>query len=235
MSEEKIKIILADDHPVFREGICSTINSLPFISDIRQASNGQEVIKFLESDLADVVMLDIKMEPMNGFEAAGVIRNRFPSVKVIALSMFSEEKYIMQLIQLGVVGYLIKNAGKEELIEALRSVMKGQHYFTKNVSRVLYTKLGELISDAEKNSASPRHMEKLEEIIYLMYLEKNTAEIAELLFLSKRTIEEYRLEIMKMTNSKTAAGVAKYAIEHGIPDDLLIKSRINKLLKKVDD
>jgi DNA-binding NarL/FixJ family response regulator len=232
--QKMISLIIADDHPVFREGIVATLKDHPFISKIKQAANGNEVIKHLESEIADIVLLDIKMEPMNGIETMEVIKQRFPSVRVIALSMYSEEKYILQLVKLGVTGYLIKNADKEEIINAIEKVISGKTYFTPNVSDVLFEKLMTLTKSIDHiNSQSQYHLEKLHEIIYLMYLEKTTAEIAEILCLSKRTIEEYRVEILKLTNSKNVAGVVKYAIEKGITEDILVKKRVEKSLGKM--
>jgi DNA-binding NarL/FixJ family response regulator len=231
--QKMISLIIADDHPVFREGIVATIKDHPLISKIKQAANGNEVIKHLENEIADLVLLDIKMEPMNGIETMEVIKHRFPSVRVIALSMYSEEKYILQLVKLGVSGYLIKNADKEEIINAIEKVISGKTYFTPNVSDVLFEKLMNLTKSIDPvNSQSQYHLDKLHEIIYLMYLEKTTVEIAEILCLSKRTIEEYRVEILKLTNSKNVAGVVKYAIEKGITEDIMVKKRVEKSLGK---
>lgn len=232
-SDEKLKIIVADDHPVFREGIFATIQNVPFVGKIMQASNGEEVISLLEKEPADIVLMDIKMEPMNGIETTEVISEKFPGVKVIALSMFAEEKYILQLVKLGAVGYLIKNASKGELIEAIETVSRGKNYFTRNVSEVLYEKLMKVAQSNDKELAhSKEHVDKLNEIIYMMYLQKTSQEIADALCLSRRTVEDYRLEILRMTNSKNIAGVIKYAYETGITEDLLIKSRVENYLEK---
>ncbi|MBL0105194.1 MAG: response regulator transcription factor [Bacteroidetes bacterium] len=125
----KLNLIVADDHPIFRDGICSVLRRQEFISKISQAGDGTEVIRLLELEHYDLVLLDIRMEPMNGFKTMEIIASRFKEVKVIALSMSSEDKYVREMINLGAVGYLLKNAGKKEIIQAIKSVVRGATYF----------------------------------------------------------------------------------------------------------
>ena len=122
---QTIKLIIADDHPVFRDGLYGVLKRQDFISKISQASDGTEVIRFLESENYDVVLMDIKMLPMNGVQATEIIRNRFPEVKIIALSMFGEERFINEMITKGASGYLLKNSNKSEIVQASKGVVRG--------------------------------------------------------------------------------------------------------------
>src|SRR4051812_5194063 len=126
MNAEGIKIIIADDHPVFRDGLNGVLRRQDFIIKISQASDGTEVIRILEGENYDVVLMDINMKPMNGVQATEVIRKKFPDVKVIALSMFGEERYISEMISKGANGFLLKNSNKSEIIQAIKNVIKGK-------------------------------------------------------------------------------------------------------------
>ena len=220
---ESIKLIIADDHPIFRDGLNVVLKRHDFISKITQASDGSEVIRLLESELYDVVLMDIKMVPMNGVQATEIIRSRFPDVKIIALSMFGEERYINEMISKGASGYLLKNSDKTEIIQAIKNVIKGRTYFSKEVADFIVDRVVELKSG---NSEAFKYSdERLTEVIFLISHEKTSKEIAALMNLSVRTIDECRIEVMKKTNSKSAIGVLKYAMQHGIFEDVILKGK----------
>jgi len=230
---EKIKLIVADDHPVFRGGMEGVLKSMTFISKVSQAANGEEVIRLLEHENYDLVLMDIRMSPVSGIEATGIIRDRFPKTKVIALSMHDDETNIMDILEKGASGYLIKNAGKDDIIEAIQDVMAGKEYFSKEASRVIYQRL---VRNSE-NLLQKRELEslnsgRLREVIFLICHELTTQQIADALCLSKRTIEEYRKTIADMTKSKSIVGVVKYALGCGIMDDELLQKKFGKWVKK---
>ncbi|MBK6987407.1 MAG: response regulator transcription factor [Bacteroidia bacterium] len=220
---QTIKLIIADDHPVFRDGLYGVLKRQDFISKISQASDGTEVIRFLESENYDVVLMDIKMLPMNGVQATEIIRNRFPEVKIIALSMFGEERFINEMITKGASGYLLKNSNKSEIVQAIKSVVRGNSYFSEEVAEFIVDKLNGKSNIEKENTAFMG--ERLREIIFLICHEKTSKEIAAMMKISHRTIDDCRGEIMKLTNSKSTIGVLKFAIQNGIMDDVLLKGK----------
>ena len=220
---QTIKLIIADDHPVFRDGLYGVLKRQDFISKISQASDGTEVIRFLESEKYDVVLMDIKMLPMNGVQATEIIRNRFPEVKIIALSMFGEERFINEMITKGASGYLLKNSNKSEIVQAIKSVVRGNSYFSEEVAEFIVDKLNGKSNIEKENTAFMG--ERLREIIFLICHEKTSKEIAAMMKISHRTIDDCRGEIMKLTNSKSTIGVLKFAIQNGIMDDVLLKGK----------
>lgn len=221
MEKDTLDLILADDHPVFRHGLFTLLSTLPIIGNIQQAANGKEVISLLESKPYDVVLMDIRMEPMNGIYTTELITKRFKA-KVIGLSMFGDRRYVLEMIRNGAVGYLLKNVEKEEIILALETIRAGGKYFSSQILRMLDQ--NKAIEDT-KPSLTP-HEEKLREIMYLLCLEKSSREIGEILNLSRRTIDEYRQEISQITGSKNLAGVIKYALENDILEDEILKKKL---------
>ena len=220
---QTIKLIIADDHPVFRDGLYGVLKRQDFISKISQASDGTEVIRFLESENYDVVLMDIKMLPMNGVQATEIIRNRFPEVKIIALSMFGEERFINEMITKGASGYLLKNSNKSEIVQAIKSVVRGNSYFSEEVAEFIVDKLNGKSNIEKENTAFMG--ERLREIIFLICHEKTSKEIAAMMKISHRTIDDCRVDIMILTNSKSTIGVLKFAIQNGIMDDVLLKGK----------
>jgi DNA-binding NarL/FixJ family response regulator len=161
---------------------------------------------------------------MNGFKAMEIITARFPSVKAVALSMSNEEKYILEMINLGASGYLLKNAGKTEIIQAVKTVAQGGTYFSADVSDSILEKV-RTNSKFKDEITKPFFEERVREIMYLMCMEKTTKEIAVILNLSSRTIEDYRSEILTRTNSRNIVGVIKHAIQIGLVEDELLRAR----------
>jgi DNA-binding NarL/FixJ family response regulator len=229
----KSKIIIADDHPIFRAGINTALKGLPFISKVAEAANGEEVIKLLASEHFDVVLMDIKMEPMNGIRTTEVIRKRFPETKVIALSMHNEEEYILEIFEMGASGYLIKNADKEEIEMAIKEVMNGEKYFSREVSNTLLEHLHRLkgISN-EPPEYDAIQKERIRDITFLICHEFSNQEIADTIFLSPRTIEGYRRQIFKATKTNNLVGLIKFSLENKILEDENLKKKFAKEIAK---
>jgi len=219
-----IKVIIADDHPIFRSGMEITVKNMKGIGKVTQASNGGEVIKLLDHEHYDIVLMDIKMLPMDGIEATGIITSRFHKTKVIAISMMDDEKCIIEMLENGAVGYLIKNADKEEVEKAIKDVRDGHTYFSSHVSEVLYSKLN------RKQSKDVKLKERYKDILFLLCNEFSSDEIASALYLSIRTIETYRQHLFEMTQTKTTIGLVKYGIDQGLINDHLLKKKFAKAL-----
>jgi DNA-binding NarL/FixJ family response regulator len=223
----KTKIIIADDHPVFRSGMEAALKNMGFISKVAQAANGEEVIKLLDHEPYHIVLMDIKMSPMDGLQATEIIKARYPETKVIALSMHDDEKNILEIINNGAVGYLIKNADVKEVEKAIREVMIGHSYFSNQVAQILYEQVKH-----KNNSKDLMKNDRLKDILFLIGHELNTDEIAEALFLSRRTIEDYRRQILDLTKCKSTVGLTKYIIEIGLLEDFDLKRKFAGALEK---
>ncbi|MBA3680931.1 MAG: response regulator transcription factor [Bacteroidetes bacterium] len=215
--EEKISIYIADDHEMFIEGISLLLAINGMIVVEASANTGTELIELLEKKKVDVVLLDINMPEMNGFEAAKVIVKKFPSVKIIALSMFLEKEYIQELIDIGVSGYILKNTKIVELEKAIILVASGKKCFSNDVGLKLLNaqtnnEYPEVLLPDQQHGLTEREID----VLKLIVQENTTSEIAEKLFISIHTVETHRKNLIKKVKVKNIAGLVKYAVQNGI-------------------
>jgi DNA-binding NarL/FixJ family response regulator len=223
-----LSIIIADDHPSVRYGIRSILEDLDFISCIDGASNGSEVLTLLEEKPYDIVLMDIVMPGKDGLETTVIIKQKYPNVKIIMLSMHTEERYVIEMIAKGALGYLIKNADRDVIIEAIESVLEGNIYISKEIS---YSTFNNVVDHSKPGTKrNTLHDETLREIIFLLCLEFGSKQIADILCFSKRTVDKYRDHISDRIGTKNLAGIIKYAIEHGINEDVVLKNKFAKYL-----
>src|SRR5688500_11056491 len=139
----KIKLLIADDHAILRDGIVSLMKQEPSFMVVATAANGYEVMDILATKEVDVCLLDINMPGLDGMEAAKLIREKMPAIKIIMLTTYNDKEIISELIHIGVAGYLLKNSDRQELVEAVNKVMKGRHYFSEEVENILLQGLTE--------------------------------------------------------------------------------------------
>ena len=210
----RVNIIIADDHSIFRDGLKTVLKKIQSVKKISEAGNGKETIALLEKNSFDIVLMDIEMPEMDGVEATKIIRSRFPQVKVIALTMFNNQKYILELYDAGVDGYLLKNTTLDELSKAIDTVSGGEHFYSKEISDVLYKGLlkRDTISaqKSELEHITPREIE----IMKLVCDQFTNFEIAEKLFISRKTVERHKENLFAKTHSKNLAGLVVFAIKH---------------------
>lgn len=208
-------MVMADDHEIFRDGFELILSRDPQISLLAQAANGKELIDKVSELLPDVVVTDIKMPLMDGIEATRILASRFPAMGVIGLSMHDEDDLILEMLEAGAKGYLLKNADKDEVLEAIHVVAKGDPYYCRSTN----SKLARLIAKSRFHSFDrplrPEFSEKELEIIQLVCQELTTKEIGEKLFLSARTVEGYRQKILDKMQVKNTVGLVIFAIQHG--------------------
>jgi DNA-binding NarL/FixJ family response regulator len=211
-----VRIVLADDHEIFREGFNTLLNKQTDIELIGEAENGEDLVDLAGKLLPDVILTDIKMPRMDGIEATRKIISLFPQIYVIALTMFDEDNLIIDMLESGAKGYLLKNAHKNEVFDAIRTVYQGGSYFCKDTS----PKLLQLISKSKYNPYKEVDREiftgKEIEVIRFICQEFSNKEIAEQLHLSVRTIEGYRERIQEKMKVKNGVGIAVFAIKNGI-------------------
>jgi DNA-binding NarL/FixJ family response regulator len=210
-SMEKIKIVLVDDHQMFREGLKFVLKQIPEFDVIGTASNGEEYLKLLEAGLPDVVLMDIGMPVMDGIEATEKTSEKYPEVNVIALSMFSDQEYYHKMVAAGVKGFLIKEAGIDELEKAIKSIQQGNAYFSQELLRNIIIN----ISNPKVTSRDPFQLTKREEEVLQMICKGfGTKEISDLLFISQKTVEGHKTNLLSKTNSKNTINLMLYAFKH---------------------
>ncbi len=216
MSYTPIDIILADDHEIFRDGFAVMLKKIPEINLVGEASNGEELIKLMRTLKPEVIVTDIKMPKMDGIEATKRLKKEFPSVGIIALSMFDEENLIVDMLEAGAKGYLLKNAHKTEIIAAIKSVYNDEPYYCRETSHKLAQMIANSRFDPYKKRPKIEFSDKEIIIINLICGEYSNKEIADKLNLSKRTVEGYREKILEKIEGKNTAGIVVYAIKNNI-------------------
>jgi DNA-binding NarL/FixJ family response regulator len=211
-----IRIVMADDHEIFRDGFQLIISKAAHMELVAQASNGRELLEQVSSCLPDVVVTDIRMPQMDGISATREIRNKFPGIGVIGLSMHDEDDLILEMLEAGAKGYLLKNADKAEVLEAIETVYEGDPYYCHTTNSKLARIIAKNRYHTFHRNEKPDFSEKELEIIQLICQEYTNKEVGEKLFLSVRTIEGYRLKILEKMGVKNSVGLVVYAIQHGI-------------------
>lgn len=202
-------LFIIDDHQMVVDGLISLLNNEEKYRIVGFSNQPKEVMQQLEDLDVNILLTDINMPGMTGVELTRTVKKRFPRIKVLALSMFGERQVIKEMIDAGVSGYILKNTGKRELIEALDQLVKGETFFGSEVTDELMKSF--------KNTDNNSHLTNREiEIIRLIENENSNKEIAEMLFISERTVETHRKNIFRKTNTQSIVGLLKYAYEHKI-------------------
>ena len=210
-----IKIIIADDHQLFIDGIKSILKSIRNMEIIGEVNNGNLLLELLEQQQCDVILMDINMPEMNGIDATKLIKSKFPEIRILMLTMYSSRDYIEKLLRVGADGYILKNTGKEELQEAIETVYKGESFFSKEVTERIMEGLQKK-KTAEKNAYVVEITEREIDVLKLIVQEFTTTEIAEKLFISTHTVETHRKNLISKLNVRNIAGLVKYAMQHGL-------------------
>jgi len=212
-----IKIVLTEDHQLLRDGIKALIVS-ENIEIIGEASTGAGLWKLMENTQPDIILMDISLPDISGIELTRTLSERFPEVKVLILSMFTDESFINQAIKAGAKGYLHKNTTREEMLMAIDTVFSGNEFYSDNISKII---LKSYIDKAKKNGEeiyNPNEILSKREIEILKMFAEGfiNKEIADRLFISIRTVESHKNHIMQKLNLKTQVELVKYAIRHNL-------------------
>lgn len=207
----ELKIVLADDHQILRDGLRNMLNNCMGFSVVGEATNGREAVKLCEQLNPDVVIMDIAMEGLNGVEATSRIVQENPTIKVIALSMHANKRFVLGMFKAGAYGYLLKDCDAEELIKAIKAVAGNQKYIAQKISGVI---LQEFVSGQQESENILTTREK--EILQLIAEGKSSKEIGEILFLSSKTVDTHRKNIMDKLELFTIPDLTKYAIKSGL-------------------
>jgi two-component system, NarL family, response regulator DegU len=212
---ETIRIAIADDHALFRRGMVSLLKSIPDFEVVFEAANGQELVDNIPEIMPDVVIMDLKMPVMDGIKATELIRNTWPSVNVIVISMHDEDQFVTHLMELGANGYILKDADPDEVELAIRTVLKEGYYYGPFLNRVMHRRFLDKSKKKDASFSNKIHFTERElEIIHFVCEGLTTAQIAEKVFLSHRTVDGHRTSIMDKLGVKNTAGVVVYAVKN---------------------
>lgn len=213
---DKKKIVIVDDHTMFRKGIALLINLFPTYEVLFDASNGNDFIQQLKDDnLPDIVLLDIKMQEMDGYATAQWIKNNYPEIKILALSTMDNEAAIIRMIKSGARGYILKDADTTELKDAFDKVIALGYYFNDLVTRKVMSHI-HLLSEETMPGTMARISEKELKFLKLACSEKTYQQIANEMFVSERTVDGYRESLFQKLNVSSRVGLVLYAIKNGI-------------------
>jgi DNA-binding NarL/FixJ family response regulator len=214
---EKIKVLLADDHTVVRQGLRVLLEAEPDIAVVGEAANGREAVQLTKKLMPDVVVMDIAMPNLNGLEATRQIAKEVPTAKLLVLSSYNDDEYVHQITSAGATGYLLKQTAATELIKAVREARRGNAFFSPVVSRRLVERYRKAVLSGapvnkRNNLLSPREAEVLQLIAEGLANKQIAAELS----ISIKTVEKHRQQVMDKLNIHDIAGLTRYALSKGI-------------------
>ncbi|MEN8116324.1 MAG: response regulator transcription factor [Bacteroidota bacterium] len=211
--EQKVNIVITDDHKLFRKGMRALLSDFDFIGDIYEAGNGVELLQLLESDDVnpDLILLDMRMPEMDGAETTANLQKLYPGLRIIILTMEDDAQLVLHMIKEGVNGYLLKNADPDELEKAIKMVIQNGFYFAESISEII-TRAGTDNSPDLKSDFSDKELTVLE----MVCKELTAPEIAVKLSLSVRTVEGYKRKLMEKTSTKNMAGLVIFAVKNNL-------------------
>lgn len=210
-----IKVLLVDDHKIVLEGLRSLLEKEPDINVVADADNGRASVLLAREFLPNVVLMDVAMPEMNGIEATRRIISEIPGTQVLALSMHSDKRFVLEALNAGAKGYILKDCAAVELVTAIRSVAANDTYLSKKITGLIvkeYIKHIPVLHSSSSSTLTPRERE----ILQLIAEGKSTKEIAFLLDVSAKTVDTFRQQMMKKLNLYSVADLTKYAIREGL-------------------
>lgn len=211
-----IRYMIADDHKIFRKGLKLALGDDHKLKCIGEAADGNELLQLLEQQTPDVILMDLKMPGMDGTEALALVKQRHPRIRVLILTMYDEEHFIIHLMESGANGYLLKNAEPEEIRTAMHTVCENEHYFSDLVSATLLKKVVGKAKIPARFNATVKLNDKEAEVLRLICEERTAAEIAKEICLSQRTVEGIRSMLLEKTGARNTAGLVLYAVKNGL-------------------
>jgi DNA-binding NarL/FixJ family response regulator len=215
MQQKKISILIADDHLIYREGLKMMLSADPQFWIKGEVNNGKELLLRVKQVAPDIIITDIKMPFMDGIEATKKLCRTYPGIRIIALSSFSEDYLIIEMLEAGAQGFLVKGIGHDELSKAIRTVYHHKPYFSMEVTE----KISRIIAGKNQDKKNLRHISLTEmekQIVKLICKELTNKEIAARLSVGKRTVESYRIRIMDKLGAKSVASIITYALKSGL-------------------
>ncbi|MRG44529.1 response regulator [Chitinophaga sp. SYP-B3965] len=213
-----IKVAIADDHKIFRSGVINTLTPYANINVVFEAEDGEHLLEIMQEQQPDVILMDLKMPKMDGIQATIKVKEKYPQVKVIILTMYEDDNFIVHLVENGANAYLLKNSEPEEIYEAICTTFDKGFYFNENVNLALLKK----VLHKNKQQFKPTFKNEVQlsdrelEVLKLICNEFTTQEISEQIFLSPRTVEGLRQKLLEKLNVKNTVGLVLYAFRNGL-------------------
>lgn len=213
-----IKVAIADDHKIFRSGVINTLTPYANINVVFEAEDGEHLLEIMQEQQCDVILMDLKMPKMDGIQATIKVKEKYPQVKVIILTMYEDDNFIVHLVENGANAYLLKNSEPEEIYEAICTTFDKGFYFNENVNLALLKK----VLHKNKQQFKPTFKNEVQlsdrelEVLKLICNEFTTQEISEQIFLSPRTVEGLRQKLLEKLNVKNTVGLVLYAFRNGL-------------------
>nr|WP_321452272.1 response regulator transcription factor [uncultured Carboxylicivirga sp.] len=214
-----IKILLVDDHTMIRQGLKSFLNKEDF-EVLAEAKNGVEALNYLNNSKVDVLVTDIMMPEMDGIELCKRVTNEFPEINVLALTMMNENYNIKKMLGAGAKGYILKDCTQDQLRDAIKAVYQGKNYYSQEVTNIIMEGLTSQPAPKKRLVSEIPLTKRETEILHLICKEKTNQEIADELFISNRTVEAHKRNLLDKTGCKNIAGLVLYAVERKLFDDL---------------
>ena len=215
-TKSKIKIVIADDHAVVREGVKGILSREPDIEIVAEAGNGREALELIAKTAPDVVVMDISMPEMGGIEATKRVKEAWPNVNVLALTMHEEESYVFQLLKAGAAGYVLKRGAAEDLVQAIRSAARGEAFLYPSVARSVLTDYLRRLDAGEERERYDGLTDREREVLALIAEGLSNQEIGKRLFISIKTVQTHRMHIMEKLDLHNRAQLVRYAIRKGL-------------------
>lgn len=208
-----LRILVADDHTLVRAGFCSLVENIAGVEVVAEAEDGHQALELIDQHRPDIVLMDITMPRLNGLDVAARVIDRHPHVRIIILSMHPDEEYVLRALRIGVSGYLIKDAGTDELEMAIRSVAQGKTFLSPSISEKV-AEYVRRVGDGSEELLTSRQRE----VLQLIAEGLTSREIAEMLEISVKTVESHRTHLMSRLEIHDVAGLVRYAIRAGLID-----------------
>lgn len=215
---EKIKIIIADDHTIFRQGLRMLLAQEDDMEVVGEAADGIEALELAKKHNPDIILLDIAMPTMDGVQVAAKIKKHLPRIKIIVLTSYSDDQFLYEFLKLGVSGFVLKDSASQELIYSIRKSHEGMVFFDPSVSKKVMEKFTQVSGGKSDFVNYGKLSDREKEVLRLVAEGCATKEVAEKLYISPKTVENHRANIMKKLNIRDRTGLTKYALRLGLID-----------------
>jgi DNA-binding NarL/FixJ family response regulator len=212
---EKLNLMIVDDHKLFREGLKLLLKNLGEVGEVWEAADGEIFLNMIKTHHPDLVLMDIEMPRLNGIDATSRALEMYPDMKIMALSMFGDEEYFQKMVDAGVCGFLLKNSEFSEVRKAINAVAQGSNYFTEEI---LYKLVNRFKAKAPAADPSVALSDRELEVLLLICKGFSNQEIADQLFISKRTVDHHRASLLTKTNTRNTASLVIHAIKYKMVD-----------------
>lgn len=211
--KEPINLLLVDDHELFLDGLCSLLSAVDNIHILSTALNGREALEQLERHQPDVLLTDLSMPEVSGIELISKVKSKYPAIKILVLSMHDDRETIAEIMMAEAEGYVLKNTGKKELMNAIDRLMDGGTFYSNRVMEIM---LDRYRAVTKKQEAEALLTDREVEVLSLIAAEKSSKEIADALFISIRTVDTHRKNLLRKVGAGSVVGLLKYGVSHGL-------------------